>query len=94
MGGPTWRKLLRSKNLRSHLGELFGKDLSTDLRGYALDHPAADLLRKKQYLLRPTFTDKEILDPGFMDEIVGSFRAVRPWFERMAAVLTSDGNRE
>jgi len=88
----TWRKILRGKNLRAHLGELFGEELATVPRGYPKDHPAADLLRKRQFLLRRTFTDKEVMAPGFLDEVVKTYRAVRPWFDHMTAVLTSDGN--
>lgn len=88
----TWRKILRGKNLRTHFGELFGEELATVPRGYAKDHPAADLLRKKQFLLRRTFTDKQVMAPGFLDEVVSTYRAVRPWFDHMTAVLTSDGN--
>ncbi len=90
----TWRKILRGRNLRTHLGELFGDGVATVPRGYAKDHPAADLLRKKQFLLRRTFTDKEVLAPGFLDEVLTTFRAVRPWFDHMTEVLTSDGNGE
>lgn len=88
----TWRKTLRGKILRAHFGELFGEEVATIPRGYAKDHPAADLLRKRQFLLRRTFTDKEVLAPGILDEVVLTFRAVRPWFDHMTAVLTSDGN--
>ncbi|MEO8068361.1 MAG: DUF2461 domain-containing protein [Flavobacteriales bacterium] len=87
-----WHKLLRGKNLRSHLGVLFGEELASAPRGFAKDHPAIDLLRKKQFLLRRTFTDKEVLAPGFMDEVMKTYRAVRPWFDHMSEVLTSDAN--
>lgn len=87
-----WRRLLNAKNLRSHLGELFGEEVATVPRGYAKDHPAADLLRKKQFLLRRTFMDKEVLDTGFAAEVVKTCRAVRPWFDHLSALLTSDGN--
>ena len=90
----TWRKILRGKNLRAHLGELFGEGVATVPRGYAKDHTAADLLRKKQFLLRRSFTDKEVLAPGFLEEVLKTFRAVRPWFDHMTAVLTTDGNGE
>ena len=51
-----WRKLLHGKNLRSHLGELFGDELASAPRGFDKDHPAIDLLRKKQFLLRRTLS--------------------------------------
>ena len=88
----TWRKILRGKNLRSLFGEMLGAELVTVPRGYAKDHPAADLLRKKQFLLRRTFTDKAVLAPDFQLEVQKTFRAVRPWFDHMTAVLTSDAN--
>jgi uncharacterized protein (TIGR02453 family) len=90
----TWRKLLRGKNLRTHFGDLFGEELATVPRGHAKDHPAADLLRKKQFLLRRAFTDKQVIAPDFLDEVVKTYRAVRPWFDHMTTVLTSDGNGE
>lgn len=87
-----WRRILRSKALRAHLGELFGEELATVPRGYEKDHPAADLLRKKQFLLRRTFTDDKVMSPGFAEEVVKTWRAVRPWFDHMTGVLTTDGN--
>ena len=88
----TWRRILRGKNLRAHFGELFGEGVATVPRGFPKDHPAADLLRLKQFLLRRTFTDAHVLAPDFLDEVVKTFRAVRPWFDHMTAVLTSDTN--
>ena len=90
----TWRKILRGKNLRTHFGELVGEEVATAPRGYAKEHSAVDLLRKKQFLLRRSFTDQEVLAPGFLDEVVKSFRAVQPWFDHMTEVLTSDRNGE
>ncbi|HMQ74775.1 MAG TPA: DUF2461 domain-containing protein [Flavobacteriales bacterium] len=88
----TWRRILRAKPLRALLGDLFGEELATVPRGHPKDHPAADLLRKKQFLLRRTFPDTEVMAPDFLDEVVKTYRAVRPWFDHMTAVLTSDAN--
>ncbi len=88
----SWRRILRGKRLWSHLGELSGEELATVPRGYAKDHPAADLLRKKQFLLRRPFMDRDVLAPCFVDEVVKTWRAVRPWFDHMSEVLTMDGN--
>lgn len=88
----SWRRILRAKALRSRLGELFGEELATVPRDYEKNHPAADLLRKKQFLLRRAFTDDEVMAPGFAEDVVKTWRAVRPWFDHMTAVLTTDGN--
>lgn len=88
----TWRRILRGKSLHALLGDLFGDELATVPRVYPKDHPAADLLRKKQFLLRRTFTDAEVLAPDFLEDVVKTYRAVRPWFDHLTAVLTSDAN--
>lgn len=88
----TWRRILRRKSLHALLGDLFGEELATVPRGCSKDHPAADLLRKKQFLLRRSFSDAEVLAPGFLDDVVRTYGAVRPWFDHMTAVLTSDAN--
>ena len=88
----TWRRILRGRDLRTHLGELFGEQLATLPRGFSKEHPATDLLRRKQFLLRRTFTDEEVLAADLLDEVVRTYRAVRPWFDHMTDVLTTDAN--
>lgn len=36
--------------------------------------------------------DKDVLAPDFMDEVVKTWRAARPWFDHMSEVLTMDAN--
>lgn len=88
----TWRKLLKAVEKRGGFGPMLGEQVPTMPRGYAKEHPAADLLRRKQFLLRRSFSDAQVLAPSFLDEALASFRAVRPWFDHMTAVLTSDGD--
>ena len=88
----TWRKLLKGKALRSHWGDLEGDQLKTAPRGLPKDHAAIDLLRRTQFLLRHPLTDKEVLAPGFVDEVNTIFKSVRPLFDHMSEVLTSDEN--
>ncbi len=43
---------------------MFGEQVASSPRGYARDHPAIELLRYKQFLLKHTeFTDEEVLQP-------------------------------
>jgi uncharacterized protein (TIGR02453 family) len=88
----TWERLLNAKAIRTNFGELLGDQLRGAPRGFAKDHPALDLLRRTQFLLRHVFTDKQVLAPDFLDQVERTYRAVRPFFDHMSEVLTTDDN--
>jgi uncharacterized protein (DUF2461 family) len=73
---------------------LNGDELKTAPSGYDRDHPAIDLIRKKQLIISREFKDKEVLDPGFVKEVVKTFEAMRPFFDYMSEVLSTDLNGE
>nr|WP_233581727.1 DUF2461 family protein [Flavobacterium macacae] len=50
------------------------------------------MLRFKQFILVKKFTDKEVLAPKFTDEVNLAFKNMRPFFDYMSEVLTTDGN--
>ncbi|MBV7532503.1 DUF2461 domain-containing protein [Chitinophaga sp. sic0106] len=89
--GPL-RKIITSKSFVTMFGALEGEQLKTAPKGFPNDHPAIDLLRYKQFLLRRWFTDEEVLSPGFLEEANKTFKAMRPFFDYMSEVLSSDGN--
>lgn len=88
----AWKRILNGKALRADLGELFGEQVGTAPRGFPKDHPGIDLLRRKQFLFRHTFTDKEVLASGFVEEVEAIYKSVRPFFDHMSEVLTTDEN--
>jgi len=88
----TWERLLKGKTLRKNFGALEGNQLKTAPRGFPKDHAAIDLLRRTQFLFRHSLTDKEVLAPGFVDDVNTNFKSVRPVFDHMSEVLTSDEN--
>ena len=71
-----------------------GEKVKTAPRGFEKDHPAIDLLRFKQYWFEHTFTDKEVLAPDFANNVSKVFRSIRPLFDYMSDVLTTDLNGE
>ncbi|MGP8215577.1 MAG: DUF2461 domain-containing protein [Bacteroidia bacterium] len=87
-----WKKLLSNKTLVKTFGKLKGEQINSSPRGYAKDHLAIELLRYKQFLLRHEFTDKEVCDSGFLGMVNDGFRKMRPFFDYMSDVLTSDAN--
>lgn len=86
------RKILADKTLKKYFGELKGEELKTAPRGFDIESPAIDLLRKKQFLLTRYFTDKEMLSPDFPEEAVKTMQSLRPFFDYMSEVLTTDEN--
>ena len=86
------RKILQAKTFTSMFKTLQGEQLKTTPKGFEADHEAIDLLRFKQFLLIRTFTDKEVLSENFLEEANGTFKAMRPFFDYMSDVLTTDIN--
>ena len=86
------RKIIASKEFTTHFGELRGVGVKTAPKGYPRDHPAIDLIRMKQFVIRKDFTDKQVLQKDLTLEIVDTFNAMRPFFDHMSAVLTTDAN--
>ncbi len=87
-----WRKVLSGKQLVKTFGTLRGEQVATAPKGYAKDHPAIDLLRYKQFLLRHSFTDEEVLAKDFVVKANDVFKSLRPFFDHMSEVLTTDQN--
>jgi len=88
----VWRKMLSQKTLVNTFGKLNGSQLTSAPRGYAKDHPAIDLLRYKQFFLKHKFTDKDICSPDFVHKVNDAFKKLRPYFNYMSEVLTTDTN--
>ncbi|WP_126246149.1 DUF2461 domain-containing protein [Chitinophaga rhizosphaerae] len=86
------RKILQDKKFRSAFGTLQGEQLKTAPKGFDPAHEAIDLLRYKQFLLIRRFTDAEVLAPDFPAVADQTFQAMRPFFDYMSEVLTSDPN--
>ncbi|MDQ3110614.1 MAG: DUF2461 domain-containing protein [Bacteroidota bacterium] len=87
-----WKKLLGNKKTKSFFGELRGARLLTTPKGFDKDHPAIDLLRYKSFVLRHNFTDKEVLSDNFPATLNQAFKNLRPFFDYMSDVLTTDLN--
>lgn len=87
-----WKKILRSKGLVSVFGAMRGEQLKTAPRGFKKDHPSVDLLRYKQFWFERSFTDAEVLSVDFLKQVNTTYKTIRPFFDYMSDVLTSDLN--
>ncbi|WP_461534290.1 DUF2461 domain-containing protein [Sinomicrobium sp.] len=86
------REIMADEKFQSVWGALKGDEVKTAPKGFSKDHPAIDLIRKKQYFFTRDFTDREVLSPTFAEEVNQYFRAIRPYFDYMSDVLTTDMN--
>lgn len=66
--------------------------LKTTPKGFPKDHPEIDLLRYKQFIFGKHFSDKEVTDQNFVNIANETFRKMRPFFDYMSEVLTTDAN--
>ena len=74
-----FRKLIRGRTVRQLLGEMHGSQLSRVPKGYTPDHPAADLVRYKQFLFYIELPPELAPTRDLQGEIVRRFRAITPF---------------
>lgn len=86
------QKILNSKPFVSTFETLQGEQLKTAPKGFDINHEAIDLLRYKQFLIIKRFTDDEVLSPLFLEEALETCKNMRPFFDYMSEVLTTDIN--
>lgn len=92
MDDSEMRTILQDKKFNSIWGDFVGDEVKTAPKGFSKEHKAIDLIKKKQYIFVKKFTDKEILDENFLNNVIESFKAIRPYFNYMSDVLTTDLN--
>jgi len=94
MDDSEMRKIINNKSFQNTWGELVGDEVKSAPRDFDKNHPAIDLIKKKQYIFTKKYTDKDLLKPDFLDNVNMAFIAIRPYFDYMSAVLTTNLNGE
>src|SRR5580700_2769460 len=88
-----FRRLIGSKTLRKLLGELHGDQLWRVPKGFAADHPAADLLRYKQYVFYVELPPELVMSPALFGEVRKRFLALTPLVDFLNAPLVAARGR-
>ncbi|PHN04755.1 DUF2461 domain-containing protein [Flavilitoribacter nigricans] len=86
------RDIIADDTFQQTFGDMKGVKVKTSPKGYTQDHPNIDLIRHKQFIVTREFTDKQVMSPDFLDQVVDTFQAMRPFFDYMSEVLTTDSN--
>jgi uncharacterized protein (TIGR02453 family) len=82
-----FRRVSGSPALRRLYGAMQGDALSRTPKGYACDHPAADLLRFKQFLFYDELPPGIATTPSLYEEVWKRFRAMAPFLAFLNAPL-------
>jgi len=88
-----FRRIVKAPAVRRLLGELHGEQLSRIPKGFAADHPAADLLRFKLYLLYIELPPDLATTPAIQTEIVKRFRAITPFLDFLNTPLLGQAKK-
>jgi len=84
------RAILNDKKFKATFGELQGEEVKSAPRGFDPEHPAIDFIRKKQFYVIRKFTDKQVQSPDFINQVIETYQTIRPFFNYMSSVLTTN----
>jgi len=88
------REIISAKKFKSVWGEMQGDGVKTAPKGFDKEHSNIDLIRKKQFIFVRNFSDNEVLSEKFITEVDKSFQEIRPFFNLMSSILTTNLNGE
>lgn len=86
------KEIISDKKFTTTFGSIQGKKLKTAPRGFDKKHSDIELLRFTQFILMKRFEDKEIEKENFYKSASDVFSNMRPFFNYMSSVLTTDLN--
>ncbi|NNC34021.1 MAG: DUF2461 domain-containing protein [Croceitalea sp.] len=94
MDASEFKSVIENKDFKKIWGNLQGDSVKTAPKGFDKEHPNIALIRHKQFIFVRNFEDSEVLSSSFIEEIDKSFKAIRPYFDLMSSILTTNLNGE
>ena len=86
-------RIIKSRNLRTLMGAMHGEQLSRVPKGFPCDHPAADLLRYRQWLFYVMLDPALATMPKLLPEIRKRFEVMMPFLEFLNTPLVKTPKR-
>ncbi len=90
LDASEFRSCIGSVDFNEVWGDIKGDTVKTAPRGFKQDHPDIDLIRHKQFIFVRGYSDEQVTSPGFAENLDHAYRAVRPWFDLMSEILTTN----
>ncbi len=88
------REIMAEPEFAEIWGPMVGEEVKTAPKGFNMDSPNIDLIRKKAFIFVRNFSDSQVVQADFLQTVNDSFRAIRPYFDYMSEVLTTNLNGE
>jgi uncharacterized protein (TIGR02453 family) len=88
-----FKKISSAAAFRKYFGEVQGERLKTVPRGYARDHPQADLLRLKSVTVIRQLPDAQVLAPAFLRQALETHKAMRPFLRYLESLGSGESAR-
>ena len=94
LDGDEFKRIINQKTIKDFWGDIKGNELKTSPKGFDSDHKHIDMIRKKQFIFVKKLKEKEILDLTFQKDLVNYYRSIRPFFDYMSEIITTNLNGE
>lgn len=93
MDSSEIRDILNNKEFKKAFGN-FNQEytVKTAPKGFIKEDQNIDLIRLKSFFVNHHFTDKEVFAADFKDNLIHHYQLLRPFFNYMSDVLTTDLN--
>ena len=87
-----FRELMAEPKFKKVWGSIEGEQVKTAPKGFSKEDSNIDLIRKKMFLFSKKYSDDEVLNDDFLNQVTQDFITVRPFLDYMSSVLTTDLN--
>ncbi len=88
------REVIENDDFKNVWGEVVGDSVKTSPKGFDKADPNIDLIKRKQFIFIKKFTDKQVLSKNFISDIDIAYQSIRPFFDLMSSILTTNLNGE
>jgi len=86
--GDQLKKIFNEKKFKSNFKNFWDEDtLKRTPKGYAEDHPHAEWLKLKSFIVTHEFTDKQVVDKKFMKQVVEVMKSSKPLIDFLNEAL-------
>lgn len=83
------KHIIEEESFRAYFPNIEGEVLKTAPKGYPKDHPEIELLKRKELFFLHRYTDKEVMDQGFKENIIKGVQILKPYCDYMNYILNA-----
>jgi uncharacterized protein (DUF2461 family) len=73
--------IIEAEGFRKYFNEIHGERVKKMPKGYSIDHPDIELLKYKQLFFLHKYSDEDVLNENFADEIIKACHLLKPYLD-------------